>query len=135
MRADIGRADPDAGDGVASASGTVEQASSMQDIKRKRATPGFDEDGFLIDPLSWTPEMAVEVARRDGLSGLQPQHWEVIAYLRQHYLQFGTLPVMSHVCRVNHLDRNCVYDLFRNPREAWRIAGLPNPGEEARAYM
>jgi tRNA 2-thiouridine synthesizing protein E len=25
--------------------------------------------------------------------------------------------------------------LFPSPREAWRIAGLPNPGEEAKAYM
>ena len=107
----------------------------MQVLSRKNATRGFDDDGFLIDPSSWTPEMAVDVAMRDGLPGLEPQHWEIIDYLRRHYLQFGTLPVMSHVCRVNHLQRHCVHELFRNPREAWRIAGLPNPGEEAKAYM
>jgi sulfur relay (sulfurtransferase) DsrC/TusE family protein len=42
------------------------------------------------DPLSWTPEVAVEVAMRDGLPGLQPQHREFIGYLRKRYLQFGT---------------------------------------------
>jgi hypothetical protein len=25
--------------------------------------------------------------------------------------------------------------LFPNPREAWRVAGLPNPGEEAKTYL
>jgi len=28
-----------------------------------------------------------------------------------------------------------VENLFRSEREAWRIAGLPDPGEEAKAYM
>jgi tRNA 2-thiouridine synthesizing protein E len=28
-----------------------------------------------------------------------------------------------------------VEHLFRSQREAWRIAGLPDPGEEARAYL
>lgn len=30
---------------------------------------------------------------------------------------------------------HCVKQLFGGPLEAWRIAGLPDPGEEARAYM
>ena len=30
----------------------------------------FDEDGFLLDPLSWTPELAIEIADADGLLSL-----------------------------------------------------------------
>ena len=33
------------------------------------------------------------------------------------------------------LERMCMPDLFRSVRTAWRVAGLPNPGEEAKAYM
>jgi hypothetical protein len=33
------------------------------------------------------------------------------------------------------MDKRCVDKLFRNQREAWRIAGLPDPGEEARTCM
>lgn len=95
----------------------------------------FDEDGFLLDPLSWTPELAIEIADADGLLTLTPDHWKVIEYLREHYLTSGTLPVMNHVCRVNHLERHCVHALFHDPREAWRVAGLPNPGEDAKARM
>jgi tRNA 2-thiouridine synthesizing protein E len=107
----------------------------MHTVLKDLTTLQFDEDGFLVDPLSWTPGVAAGIAARDGLPELKSEHWEVIGYLRDHYLRFGSLPVMSHVCRVNHLDRNCVHDLFHAPKEAWRIAGLPNPGEEAKAYM
>lgn len=97
--------------------------------------PGFDEDGFLLDPLMWTPGMASEIAQSDGLVQLTTEHWEVIEYLRDHYLRFGMLPVMRHVCQAYELESSCVADLFHDPREAWRIAGLPNPGEEAKAYL
>ena len=103
----------------------VEESSGLQ----------FDEDGFLLDPLSWTPELAIEIADADGLLNLTSAHWKIIDYLREHYLTSGTLSVMNHVCRVNHLERHCVHELFHNSREAWRVAGLPNPGEEARARM
>ena len=33
------------------------------------------------------------------------------------------------------MDKHCVDKLFHSQREAWRVAGLPDPGEEARAYM
>jgi tRNA 2-thiouridine synthesizing protein E len=95
----------------------------------------FDEDGFLLDTQAWTPQLALEIADADGLLTLSPEHWKIIDYLREHYLNFGTLPVMNHVCWVNNLGRHCVHELFHNPREAWRIAGLPNPGEEAKARM
>ena len=95
----------------------------------------FDEDGFLVDPARWTPDVSREIARCDGMPALTPDHWQVIDYLRDHYLRFGTLPVMNHVCRVSHLAPHCVTDLFHDSKEAWRVAGLPNPGEEAKSYM
>ena len=95
----------------------------------------FDEDGFLLDPHVWTPAIASEIAKQDGLPELTAEHWGIIGELRDHYLRYGALPVMSHVCRVNDLDRHCVTTLFQGAREAWRVAGLPNPGEEARTYM
>jgi len=70
-----------------------------------------------------------------GQIKLGPDHWSVIFYLREHHLENGSLPVMSHVCRVMHLGKYAVEGLFGGCREAWRIAGLPNPGEEAKSYM
>lgn len=107
----------------------------MSTVVEKSPGLQFDEDGSLLDPLSWTLELAIEIADADGLLSLTSAHWKSIDYLREHYLTTGMLPAMNHVCPVNHLERHCVRELFHNPREAWRVAGLPNPGEEARARM
>jgi tRNA 2-thiouridine synthesizing protein E len=95
----------------------------------------FDEDGFLINPSAWSRETARILAELDGVGQLGADHWAVIFYLREHHLQKGSLPVMSHVCRAMHLGKYAVDRLFGGCREAWRIAGLPNPGEEAKSYM
>ena len=42
---------------------------------------------------------------------------------------------MEQVCRTAHLGKHAVHWLFGGCRSAWRIAGLPNPGEEALSYM
>jgi dissimilatory sulfite reductase related protein len=95
----------------------------------------FDEDGFLLDPNTWNAELARELARADGIGELGDEHWKVLEELRKHYLRSGAIPAMQHVCKTNHLDPKCVHDLFHTTREAWRVAGLPNPGEEAKSYM
>lgn len=95
----------------------------------------FDEDGFLIDSAVWNENLAQTIAQMDGIGPITPQQFAIIHYLRLHYLQYGSLPVMAHVCKVNHLHRQAVREWFGSCREIWRIAGLPNPGEEAKAYM
>jgi len=96
----------------------------------------LDAEGFLSDPEQWNEEIARLLARNDGLQELSQDHWVVIHALREHYHRFGsTPPAFSHICHVNHLGRHCVENLFSSEREAWRIAGLPDPGEEAKSYM
>ena len=107
----------------------------MIDTRLPPTLPPFDADGFLKDPALWTEQIATTIARLDGIQALTDTHFRVIDYLRDHYLHYGTLPVMRHVCLTLQQDRHCVDELFRSPREAWRIAGLPNPGEEAKSYM
>jgi tRNA 2-thiouridine synthesizing protein E len=104
---------------------------------RARHTPPveFDEDGFILEPRRWTRQTARMLAELDGIGPLGPDHWAIIFYLREHHESYGSLPPMSQVCRTHHLDRHAVQRLFGGCREAWRVAGLPNPGEEAKAYM
>lgn len=95
-----------------------------------------DAEGFLSDPESWNDDIARMIAHDDGLPELTPEHWVVIHALRDHYHRFGTAPpAFSHICNEHHLGKHCMENLFRSDREAWRIAGLPDPGEEAKAYM
>ncbi|HYA66195.1 MAG TPA: TusE/DsrC/DsvC family sulfur relay protein [Burkholderiaceae bacterium] len=98
--------------------------------------PGwFDEDGFLSEPGNWTEALAQSLAREAGISELTAKHWEVIGYVRERYFSIGALPVMRLVCRAAGLDPNHAHGLFSSCKSLWRIAGLPNPGEEAKSYM
>ena len=96
----------------------------------------LNNEGFLRDPGLWNEHVATAIARLDGLPPLTQDHWLIVRALREHFERFGVaLPAFSHICIANHMDKHCVGILFSSQREAWRIAGLPDPGEEAKAYM
>jgi tRNA 2-thiouridine synthesizing protein E len=95
----------------------------------------FDDDGFFTEPELWDHHVAERIALAEGIYTLTPKHWEVITHVRYKYFLNGSLPVMRLVCRAAGLDRHKAHKLFGSCRSLWRVAGLPNPGEEAKAYM
>lgn len=95
-----------------------------------------DADGFLLHPEDWNELVANQLAESDGLAPLTDDHWTIIQSLRRHFFEVGGVPSLRHVCVENHLDPHCITTLFHDHgREAWRLAGLPNPGEEAKTYL
>lgn len=98
--------------------------------------PGkFDEEGYLCDPQTWSESMARCIASRDGFGELTQAHWAIIRALRDGYFKYGGPMAPRYFCHVSQMEKNCLNTLFaNNTNEAWRIAGLPNPGEEAKAY-
>ena len=95
----------------------------------------LDAYGFVRDPSLWDRDLAGQIAAGLGLEVLERSHWKIIDYLREHYLANATLPWEGNLCRELGLVDHCVHRHFGGPLEAWTIAGLPDPGEEARAYM
>lgn len=95
----------------------------------------FDADGFLINSDLWTPGMASQLASQVDLGELTQAHWNIISFLRSKYLGLGAIPPMRRICREFGYERDAVKGLFGGCKQLWRIAGLPNPGEEAKAYM
>ncbi len=95
----------------------------------------FDPDGFLIDPSTWSESLADRIAQTDGLGTLNELQLGLIHALRREFAKHGTVTALSHVCHLTGQSADCMQHLFPSPREAWRVAGLPNPGEEAKAYM
>ena len=95
----------------------------------------FDPDGFLIDPDSWSESLADSIAQADGLDLLSERQISLLHALRREFFKHGTVTALSHVCHLTGQRADCMHHLFPNPREAWRVAGLPNPGEEAKAYL
>lgn len=95
----------------------------------------FDEDGLLINTDDWNASLAREIARHYGIPKLDDDHWRVIEALRLHYQKFGVAPAMYNICRSLGKDPDLVHSLFLTCLNAWRVAGLPNPGEEAKSYL
>lgn len=95
----------------------------------------FDQDGFLLDPEKWGESLADRIARTDGIGALNELQIGLLHALRREYSRHGTVTALSHVCHLAGQSADCMQHLFPNPREAWRVAGLPNPGEEAKSYL
>ena len=94
-----------------------------------------DEDGFLMNPDLWTREMASQTADQAELGILSQAHWNIIRFVREKYLSLGAIPPMRRICREFGYERDAVKGLFGGCKQLWKVAGLPNPGEEAKAYM
>jgi tRNA 2-thiouridine synthesizing protein E len=99
------------------------------------ALPPRDADGYLIDCQDWNATLAATLATHEGIDQLGELHWRVIDLVRARYFALGSLPVMRLVCRSVGLDPHQGHKLFSSCASLWRVAGLPNPGEEAKAYM
>jgi dissimilatory sulfite reductase related protein len=101
----------------------------------KSIPPLFDAEGFLIDHQSWNEQMASDLARQAGVGRLSDGHWRVLKHIRANYLKLGALPNMRLVCRATGVPREEIHTLFGSCLNIWRIAGLPDPGEEAKSYL
>ena len=94
----------------------------------------LDEEGYLVDPNDWTREFTEQKADELGLE-LTDKHWQLIELIRDKYLRLGALPPMRTVCKSVGLDKGLLKRQFGSCLHLWKVAGLPNPGEEAKAYM
>ena len=93
------------------------------------ATVELNDEGFFVDPNVWTPEMASEMARADGIDTLTEQHWTVINFMRKEYFEKGTGPTVRVLGKNSGVDVKALYQLFpKGPAKmAARLAGIPKP--------
>ena len=94
-----------------------------------------DEKGYLADFDSWNEEVARELARREGIDELTDEMMDVIRFLRSYYQNYNSFPMLSSVCKNVKQPKECVNEEFIDPLKAWKIAGLPYPGDEVLAYL
>lgn len=95
----------------------------------------LDEDGLITDFSFWTEDLAREFAREEGITDLGEGHWAIIHALRNEFERLATISSIRNVCHQAGIDRNAVNELFGYCLVAWRVAGLPHPGEEAKSYL
>ena len=88
-----------------------------------------DEDGFLQDPGLWNDDVAKDFMSTEGITELTEDHWKVIHYIRNYYLQFGIAPMVRKVCKQTGFTLKEIYNLFPSgpAKGACKLAGLPKP--------
>lgn len=89
-----------------------------------------NEEGFLVHPEEWNDEMARFLARREeSLEDLSEEHWAVIRFIRSHYEQTQSAPMVRAVCKTTGLPLRRIYELFPSgpAKGACKLAGLPKP--------
>ncbi len=92
----------------------------------------LDEEGYLVEPNEWTPEIALELARGEHIE-LTSVHWDVIQFMRHFQAEHQVAPdarfVIRHLLSAHGLDRNALFTLFPYGyvKQACKIAGMKRP--------
>jgi len=91
-------------------------------------TVDVNEEDYFTDPSQWTKEIAVEIAKEEGIATLTDQHFAIIEFLRNRHLNGDALSIRS----INHsgiIDVKTFYQLFPGAplKKATKIAGIPKP--------
>ena len=90
----------------------------------------LNDEGFFVDPESWTTDMVPQLAEEWGVPGpLTEQHLQVQHYMRQEYFEKGTGPTVRKLGKSSGVSVKELYQLFpKGPAKlAARIAGIPKP--------
>lgn len=94
-----------------------------------------DTEGYLKESSQWSESLAVVIAENEGIS-LSPEHWEVVRFVRDFYLEFNTPPAIRMLVKAmankfgeEKGNSRYLYRLFpKGPaKQATKIAGLPKP--------
>lgn len=92
-------------------------------------TVSVNEEGYLTNPAEWDKDIAVEIAREEGLDGLSDAHWKVIDFCRQTGLASGKAPTLRQITSGSGLSTKELFTLFpKGPaKKIARISGLGKP--------
>ncbi|WP_342321231.1 sulfurtransferase TusE [Kosakonia sp. BYX6] len=94
-----------------------------------------DSEGYLKDTSLWSEALAQVIAAKESIS-LSAEHWEVVRFVRDFYLEFNTSPAIRMLVKAmankygeEKGNSRYLYRLFpKGPaKQATKIAGLPKP--------
>ena len=87
-----------------------------------------NEEGYLVNPDDWTPEIAEAFAKEMGIE-LTDRHWEIINFVRQYYKEKGKSPTLRQISTGAGVPTKDLFKLFpKGPaKKVARIAGVPKP--------
>ncbi|OGF66907.1 MAG: sulfite reductase, partial [Candidatus Fischerbacteria bacterium RBG_13_37_8] len=90
----------------------------------------LNEEGFMLYPEKWNREVADYLAKKEeGLDTLTEDHWAVIKFIREYYLEHNLAPMIRLICKNTGFKLKYIYELFPSgpAKGAAKLAGLPKP--------
>jgi len=92
-------------------------------------TVQVNDEGFMTVPAEWTKEIAVEIAKEEGIVELTLAHWKVIDFCRQSAATSGAAPTLRTITNGAGLTTKEMFALFpKGPaKKVARISGLGKP--------
>ncbi len=93
-----------------------------------------DDDGFLENIEDWNEKVACALAESEGVEELTADKIDILKFMRDYYKKYNFFPILRAVCKNAHQPGNCMTEKFIDPVQAWKIAGLPNPGDEVQMF-
>lgn len=92
-------------------------------------TVEVNEEGFMTDPNQWNEDIAIELAKEEGIPELTPAHWKIIEYCRQSAALSGKAPTLRNITNGAGVSTKDLFALFpKGPaKKVARIAGLGKP--------
>lgn len=90
-------------------------------------TIDVNEEGYFTNPAQWTKELAIEIAREEGIQ-LSDKHYAVLEFLRERFAKGENLTIRS-VGNSGIIDIKGFYGLFPGApmKKAAKVAGIPKP--------
>ncbi len=99
----------------------------MAEITIAGKTINVNDDGYLTDPSQWTKEIAIELAKEEGIE-LTDKHFEVLEYLREKHIAGEALTIRK-VGKSGIADIKGLYQLFPGGplKLSSKFAGISKP--------
>lgn len=101
----------------------------MAEIEIQGQTFLVDEEGFLQQPEIWNEDVARRFASTEGIEDMTQEHWAVVNFIRDYWLEHDTAPMVRKLCQATGVNLRAIYKLFPSgpAKGACKVAGLPKP--------
>ena len=92
-------------------------------------TVQVNDEGFMTNPGEWNKDIAVELAKEEGVGELTPAHWKIIEFCRQTAAKSGAAPTLRATTNGAGVTTKELFALFpKGPaKKVAKISGLGKP--------
>lgn len=88
-----------------------------------------NEEGFMTDPNEWSKDVALEIAKEEGIDSLSEDHWKIIDFCRDSSTETGAAPTLRQITKGTGISTKELFALYpKGPaKKVARISGLGKP--------